>query len=40
MTEDWLQWRDQEEQKDASPWFGMLFYDAPHGYDVPADAAH
>lgn len=38
MTEDWLAWLDQQEQKDESPWFGMLFYDAPHGYDVPADA--
>ncbi|WP_110693597.1 DUF3413 domain-containing protein [Salinicola halophyticus] len=38
MTEDWLSWVDQQEQEDDSPWFGMLFYDAPHGYDVPDDA--
>lgn len=38
MTEDWLDWLDQQEQKDDSPWFGMLFYDAPHGYDVPEGA--
>ncbi|MDF3918287.1 DUF3413 domain-containing protein [Salinicola salarius] len=38
MTEDWLDWLDQQEQQDDSPWFGMLFYDAPHGYDVPDDA--
>ncbi|WP_251975786.1 DUF3413 domain-containing protein [Salinicola avicenniae] len=39
MTEDWLAWQTQQEQQDESPWFGMLFYDAPHGYDVPEDAA-
>ena len=38
MTEDWLDWLDQQEQKDDAPWFGMLFYDAPHGYDVPEGA--
>ncbi|WP_110650634.1 DUF3413 domain-containing protein [Salinicola peritrichatus] len=40
MTDDWFEWLGkQERQEDARPWFGMLFYDAPHGYDVPADAA-
>ncbi len=38
MTDDWLAWLSQQEHKDTQPWFGMLFYDAPHGYDVPADA--
>ena len=39
MTEDWMHWLGRQERQDATPWFGMLFYDAPHGYDVPADAA-
>ncbi|MDF7670149.1 sulfatase-like hydrolase/transferase [Orbaceae bacterium ESL0721] len=35
LTDDWLAWfrsRDQER-----PTFSFLFYDAPHGYDFPAD---
>ncbi|WP_110601578.1 DUF3413 domain-containing protein [Salinicola lusitanus] len=39
MTEDWLAWFDQQAQQDDTPWFSMLFYDAPHGYDVPEGAA-
>ncbi|GHC25597.1 choline-sulfatase [Kushneria pakistanensis] len=39
MTDDWRQWLDQHEQTSSSkPWFGMLFYDAPHGYSVPEGA--
>ncbi|GHB14416.1 DUF3413 domain-containing protein [Salinicola rhizosphaerae] len=38
MTEDWLDWlARQESENDPNPWFGMLFYDAPHGYDIPPD---
>lgn len=40
MTDDWLSWLDQHERVEGDrPWFGMLFYDAPHGYSVPEDAA-
>lgn len=36
MTETWLGWQQKRRQDDAQrPWFGMLFYDAPHGYSVP-----
>ncbi len=39
MTDDWRQWLDQHEQtSNDKPWFGMLFYDAPHGYSVPEGA--
>lgn len=39
MTRDWLEWLDQHERVQGDrPWFGMLFYDAPHGYSVPDDA--
>ena len=39
MTDDWLAWMDQHERTEGDrPWFGMLFYDAPHGYSVPENA--
>ncbi len=35
LTEDWLQWIDQHQQQGADkPFFGFLFYDAPHGYSI------
>ncbi|RKR07334.1 hypothetical protein C7446_0145 [Kushneria sinocarnis] len=39
MTEEWLEWQ-QNRRRDHpdQPWFGFLFYDAPHGYSVPDDA--
>lgn len=40
MTETWLDWQQTRRQDDAQrPWFGMLFYDAPHGYSVPKGAS-
>lgn len=40
MTETWLDWQRERRRNDAQrPWFGMLFYDAPHGYSVPEGGA-
>lgn len=40
MTQDWLAWRaEQRRNAPDTPWFGLLFFDAPHGYSVPEDAA-
>nr|WP_298376868.1 DUF3413 domain-containing protein [uncultured Halomonas sp.] len=36
MTQEWLEWQ-AERENDKTPWFSLLFYDAPHGYAVPAD---
>ncbi|WP_110669588.1 DUF3413 domain-containing protein [Salinicola halophilus] len=36
LTQDWFDWLSTQEGDDDAPWFGWLFYDAPHGYDVPA----
>ncbi|MCM2972669.1 DUF3413 domain-containing protein [Larsenimonas suaedae] len=39
MTKDWLDWQTKRRTADAGqPYFGFLFYDAPHGYSVPDDA--
>ncbi|SFH58884.1 DUF3413 domain-containing protein [Modicisalibacter xianhensis] len=39
MTESWLDWQATRRRTDSeTPWFGMLFYDAPHGYSTPQDA--
>ncbi|MGL0820597.1 DUF3413 domain-containing protein [Vibrio vulnificus] len=35
LTQDWLAWYAQRDQ--SKPTFSFLFYDAPHGYDFPAD---
>ncbi|EGQ9933069.1 TPA: DUF3413 domain-containing protein [Vibrio vulnificus] len=35
LTQDWLAWYDQRDT--SKPTFSFLFYDAPHGYDFPAD---
>lgn len=35
LTADWLSWYAQKD--DSKPFFSFLFYDAPHGYDFPAD---
>lgn len=35
LTQDWLAWYEQRDQ--SKPTFSFLFYDAPHGYDFPAD---
>lgn len=36
MTESWSQWHVQHRQQAPdTPWFSLLFYDAPHGYSVP-----
>lgn len=35
LTQDWLAWYDQRDK--SKPTFSFLFYDAPHGYDFPAD---
>ncbi|HAS6262037.1 TPA: DUF3413 domain-containing protein [Vibrio vulnificus] len=35
LTQDWLAWYDQRDKSKAT--FSFLFYDAPHGYDFPAD---
>lgn len=35
LTEDWLAWLDQQQASSQSPFFGFLFYDAPHGYSTP-----
>ncbi|MEC9482496.1 MAG: DUF3413 domain-containing protein [Halomonas sp.] len=39
LTEDWLSWRAEKHRSAPDqPWFGLLFYDAPHGYSVPPQA--
>ncbi|WP_106476758.1 DUF3413 domain-containing protein [Phytohalomonas tamaricis] len=39
MTQDWLDWQqERRQQSPGQPYFGFLFYDAPHGYSVPQDA--
>jgi len=38
LTEDWLRWDQQRDQ--SRPAFSFMFYDAPHGYDFPADYSH
>ncbi|HAT8492948.1 TPA: DUF3413 domain-containing protein [Vibrio vulnificus] len=35
LTQDWLAWYDQRDKSKST--FSFLFYDAPHGYDFPAD---
>ncbi|RBW66259.1 choline-sulfatase [Vibrionales bacterium C3R12] len=35
LTEDWMDWYDKRDK--SKPAFSFLFYDAPHGYDFPAD---
>lgn len=35
LTQDWLEWYQQRDQ--SKPSFSFLFYDAPHGFDFPAD---
>lgn len=35
LTEDWLAWYDKRDK--SKPAFSFLFYDAPHGYDMPDD---
>lgn len=35
LTQDWLTWYDERDE--SKPTFSFLFYDAPHGYDFPAD---
>ncbi|EGQ9975094.1 DUF3413 domain-containing protein [Vibrio vulnificus] len=35
LTQDWLAGYDQRDK--SKPTFSFLFYDAPHGYDFPAD---
>jgi membrane-anchored protein YejM (alkaline phosphatase superfamily) len=34
LTRDWLNWMDKR-SKSQEPFFGFLFYDAPHGYSTP-----
>jgi membrane-anchored protein YejM (alkaline phosphatase superfamily) len=34
LTRDWLQWIGQRPNT-QQPFFGFLFYDAPHGYSIP-----
>lgn len=38
LTDDWIEWYDNRDK--SQPVFSFLFYDAPHGYDFPADFAH
>lgn len=38
LTEDWMDWYDKRDK--SKPAFSFLFYDAPHGYDFPADFEH
>lgn len=39
LTEGWLAWLDAHQQQRAGqPFFGFLFYDAPHGYSYPESA--
>ena len=35
ITEEWLQWLAKRDSK--QPFFGFLFYDAPHGYSTPTN---
>ncbi|WP_116645307.1 DUF3413 domain-containing protein [Salinivibrio sp. HTSP] len=35
LTQDWIRWHQQRDPN--RPTFSFLFYDAPHGYDFPAD---
>lgn len=36
LTEGWLSWLDNHQrQNPAKPFFGFLFYDAPHGFSYP-----
>ena len=37
ITDEWLQWLEQQQTGSTNPFFGFLFYDAPHGYSIPAD---
>lgn len=38
ITQDWLDFLESRSAKQsASPFFGFLFYDAPHSYQVPPD---
>lgn len=37
LTNDWFDWLNQNENS-ANPFFGFLFYDAPHGFDYPDTA--
>ncbi|ROQ18346.1 hypothetical protein EDC38_2569 [Marinimicrobium koreense] len=38
ITQDWLDFLDRRSSHDnSSPFFGFLFYDAPHSYQVPPD---
>lgn len=34
LTDDWLVWLENQ-QKSDQPFFGFLFYDAPHSYSAP-----
>ncbi|ODC03163.1 hypothetical protein BFW38_05980 [Terasakiispira papahanaumokuakeensis] len=39
LTQDWLKWlSSQQSSAKQKPFFGFLFYDAPHGFDYPDDA--
>ncbi len=36
LTDDWLNWLDKHQSEPSSrPFFGFLFYDAPHAYSYP-----
>ncbi|WP_288132120.1 DUF3413 domain-containing protein [Microbulbifer sp.] len=38
ITRDWLDYMEQRaQQKAENPFFGFLFYDTTHGYEVPED---
>lgn len=38
LTEEWLAWLENHQmQAPDQPFFGFLFYDAPHGYSYPKD---
>ncbi|MHB0774982.1 DUF3413 domain-containing protein [Halomonas sp. WWR20] len=40
MTQEWLAWQAEHHATTPdTPWFGLLFFDAPHGYSVPDEAA-
>lgn len=40
LTEGWLDWLNEHQKQNADkPFFGFLFYDAPHGYSYPDDYA-
>jgi len=34
LTDEWLEWLDKQQNSDQ-PFFGFLFYDAPHSYSAP-----